>query len=423
MKVIEIKYSPKVKAIRKISPLDYGKTMEVVVAPVINEVRDTKDEALFKYTQQYDRYVLTKENIRVTANEIDKALSNTDEKILNALKYAHQNILKFHEKQFEQIKKNWSIEVEEGVTVGEKVTPIDSVGCYIPGGRASYPSTVLMTCIPAKVAGVKRIAVASPPPISDVILATAKICGVDEVYRVGGAQAIGALAHGTESIKKVNKIVGPGNRYVMVAKNLVYGLGIVDIDTPAGPSEVLIIADDTAKPAYVAADILAQAEHDPDADCVLVTTSKKLREKVKIELENQEKKLSKEVEFTIKFMSTKTLDESIEFANNYAPEHLQIMIENPDSVAEKIVNAGAIFVGEYAPVPAGDYASGGNHVLPTGGAARYSSPLSVRDFLKTSCVQKITKEGLGRLRETVGVLAESEGLHAHKKSVEERFKT
>jgi histidinol dehydrogenase len=331
-----------------------------------------------------------------------------DKNLLKALKHAHSNITKYHKEQFKHIKKSWNIEVEAGVNVGERISAVDSAGCYVPGGRASYPSTVLMTAIPAKVAGVKRIVVTSPPEISDAILAACSICRVDEIYRVGGAQAVGALAYGTESIKKVSKIVGPGNKYVMAAKNLVYG--IVDIDMPAGPSEVLIIADNSANVDFIAADLRAQAEHDPDAQCILVSDSKML-------LDNVSKKAP---ENSIGVLAGNVKD-CIEFANLHAPEHLEIIAKNARSVAEKIINAGAIFIGPYSPVAAGDYASGANHVLPTGGAARFSSPLSVRDFLKTTSVQEISKTGLKKLGTTIISIAEAEGLDKHKESIEKRL--
>jgi len=278
------------------------------------------------------------------------------------------------------------------------------VGCYVPGGRAPYPSTVLMTALPARIAGVGRIVVCSPPEVSDGILAACKIAGVDEVYRVGGAQAIAALAYGTETIKPVNKIIGPGNVYVMAAKMLVYGK--VGIDNPAGPSEILIIADKSAKPQFIQADLLAQEEHDPDAQAVVVTDSKKLADGIN----------------NSTVVLTKTISECIEFANDYAPEHLEIMCRNPEKVSQKIRNAGAIFLGDYSPVAAGDYCSGGNHVLPTAGAAKFSSRLGVDDFLRKVSVQNLSKEGLERLKNSIEKLSDAEGFKAHRDSVRARFK-
>lgn len=378
------------------------------VRGILEEVRARGDAAVFSYTKKFDGYDLNEENIRVTPEELAAAEWRIPQKLLKALQDAGNNIKRFHRRQFQSIKKKWDVKVADGVVIGERITPIDSVGCYVPGGRASYPSTVLMNCIPAKIAGVPRIVVSSPPPIADVVLAACKISGASEVYSMGGAQAIGALAYGTNSVPKVSKIVGPGNKFVAAAKMLVYGE--VAVDMPAGPSEVAVIADDTANEAYIKADLLAQAEHDPDAVCVLVSTDPALPGKLNISGE----------QFTAVIVSS--LDEAVAFVDAYAPEHLEVMTKNAASVAAKVSNAGAIFVGGFAPVAAGDYASGGNHVLPTGGAARFSSPLSVRDFMKTTLVQRISKNGLGGLRETVATLAAAEGLTRHRESVEKRFK-
>jgi histidinol dehydrogenase len=380
-----------------------------ISSEILEDVSLNGDEALFRYTQKFDNFMLSKENIRVSKEEVKKAVAHVDKKILEALVHASRNIEKYHRKQLSNVKKQWHITVQPGVTVGERTTPIDSAGCYVPGGRAAYTSTVLMTAIPAKVAGVKRVAVASPPPIPDVILAACDICGVDEVYRIGGAQAVGALAYGTASIPRVSKIVGPGNKYVMTAKNLVYG--IVDVDMPAGPSEVLIIADETANPDWIAADLMAQAEHDPDAHCVLITTSKKLL-----------KAASRQAPEKSVGILAKTIKDCVEFANAYAPEHLEVVTKNPRNLAGRINNAGAVFLGPYSPVAAGDYASGANHVLPTGGAARFSSPLSVRDFLKTTSVQEISKKGIAGIGTTIQTLAQAEGLIKHQQSIDERLR-
>jgi len=379
-----------------------------VVASIIDEVRKDGDTALFKFTEKFDDFQLNKQNLTVSSKEIEDSLKKVDEKFFKALKHAQKNIKKFHEKQFEKVNLSWDEEIESGVLVGERVNPIDSVGCYVPGGRASYPSTVLMNCIPAKVAGVERIVVVSPPPISPEVRAACSLVGVDELYCVGGAQAIGALAWGTESIQSVSKIVGPGNKYVMAAKTLVYGK--VDIDMSAGPSEIAIIADETANPEFITADLLAQAEHDPDARCILVTTEKNLPRKVDADGK----------QFTA--ITVDSIDRAIEVVDGLAPEHLEIMTRNAKDVAKKIKNAGAIFVGHYSPVAAGDYASGGNHVLPTAGSARYASPLSVRDFLKTTQITRIEKEGLENLKEIIETLAEAEGLVKHKESISVRFK-
>ncbi len=396
------------------------------VRPIISQVRKNGDSVLFILTRKLDKFNLSKENIRVSEREIREAYSRVNKRVINALEKAAENIGKYHAEQYDRIEKEWGIEINKGVLIKEKIVPIKNIGCYIPGGRASYPSTVLMTCIPAKAAGVERVVIVSPPPISDVILVAADICNVREIYRVGGAQAIAALAYGTESIPRVDKIVGPGNKYVMAAKMLVYGQ--VDIDMPAGPSEILIIADDTAKPKFIAADILAQLEHDPNSYAILVTHSKKITSDVENELQMQmedlkdlrRKWLTDNLQNYITIL-TKDIEESIEFANLYAPEHIEIMTENPENIVNEIRNAGAIFLGDFSPVAAGDYASGGNHVLPTGGTARFASELSVRDFIRNMSIQNINNDGLRNLRDTVEIIAETEGFIAHKKSIEKRF--
>ncbi|HDI72702.1 MAG TPA: histidinol dehydrogenase [Candidatus Altiarchaeales archaeon] len=395
-----------------------------IVRPILRDVKENGDSALIEYTKRFDNFDLTSENIKISENEIMDAYSNVSDPFLSAIRHAHKNIEKFHREQFKQIKKSWKIETEKGISITEKIAAIESIGAYVPGGIASYPSTVLMTCIPAKIANVERIVVVSPPPISPAVLVACDLCGVNEIYRVGGAQAIAALAYGTESVRRVDKIIGPGNRYVMAAKLLVFG--IVTIDMPAGPSEVLIIADSEANPRFIAADILAQAEHDPDAQCILVTDSKEIADEVDNEIKNQIEDLKRREVITQSLENsylvlTRDMNEAIEFSNLYAPEHLEIMTKNPEEIAEKIKNAGAIFLGNYSPVPAGDYASGGNHVLPTGGTARFSSELGVRDFLRCYSIQKISKAGLSRLRKTIETLAEVETLDAHSNAVKKRF--
>ncbi len=395
-----------------------------IVRPILRDVKENGDSALIEYTKRFDNFDLISENIKISENEIIDAYSNVSDPFLSAIRHAHKNIEKFHREQFKQIKKSWKIETGKGVSITEKIAAIESIGAYVPGGIASYPSTVLMTCIPAKIANVERIVVVSPPPISPAVLVACDLCGVNEIYRVGGAQAIAALAYGTESVRRVDKIIGPGNRYVMAAKLLVFG--IVTIDMPAGPSEVLIIADSEANPRFIAADILAQAEHDPDAQCILVTDSKEIADEVDNEIKNQIEDLKRREVITQSLENsylvlTRDMNEAIEFSNLYAPEHLEIMTKNPEEIAEKIKNAGAIFLGNYSPVPAGDYASGGNHVLPTGGTARFSSELGVRDFLRCYSIQKISKAGLSRLRKTIETLAEVETLDAHSNAVKKRF--
>lgn len=393
-----------------------------VARDIVESVRDKGDTALFDFTKKLDFFELSEKNIRIPARKLESSLAGLEEPVRKALEHAARNIRIFHENQYDRLEKNWSIEVESGVNVGEKTTPIDSAGCYVPGGRAAYPSTVLMTCIPASVAGVERIVLASPPPVNDIVLAAACIVGVKEVYQMGGAQAISALAYGTESVRRVSKIVGPGNKYVNAAKRMVYGE--VDIDTPAGPSELAVIADDSADPGIIALDLMAQAEHDPDARVVLVSTSKELGEKVEAEIERRTDGMARNaiigqcMENAVIVVTD--IDGAIEYVNKYAPEHLEIITEDARSVAERIVNAGAIFIGAFTPVAAGDYATGANHTLPTGGAARFNSPLSVRDFLKTSCVQELSREGLDSLSGSITTLADAEGLTAHAESVRER---
>lgn len=403
--------------------LDLGSIFDMV-RPILRDVKENGDSALIEYTKKFDNFDLTSENMKISENKIKEAYSNVSDPFLSAIKHAHRNIEKFHREQFKQIKKSWKIEIEKGVSITEKIAAIESIGAYVPGGIASYPSTVLMTCVPAKLANVERIVVVSPPPISPAVLVACDLCEVNEIYQMGGAQAIAALAYGTESVRRVDKIIGPGNKYVMAAKLLVFG--IVAIDMPAGPSEVLIIADSEANPRFIAADILAQAEHDPDAQCILVTDSKEIADGVDKEIENQIRDLKRREVITQSLESsylvlTRDMNEAIEFSKLYAPEHLEIMTQNPEKIAEKIKNAGTIFLGNYSPVSAGDYASGGNHVLPTGGAARFSSELGVRDFLKGHSIQKISKEGLSILRETIETLAEAEALDAHSKAVKKRF--
>ena len=394
------------------------------VSDIIVDVRLNGDEALKKYTEKFDGISLS--DFKVSSDEIKDAYENIDDDLLDALKIASDNIKIFHEKQIPQA---WNMEVREGITAGQIIRPVNSVGCYIPGGRAVYPSSILMTVIPAKIAGVKRIVCVSPPQkdgkIQEAILVAADIAGADEIYKVGGSQAIAALAYGSDSIDKVEKIVGPGNIFVTAAKKLVYGQ--VDIEFPAGPSEVLIIADETANPSFIAADILAQAEHDPNASCFLVTPSsefahetnelvfKYLKDSPRREI--IEESLSKNGNIII----TDTLDDAVYVSNEYAPEHLIINTCDDDKVLENINNAGSIFLGSYSPVAAGDYGSGTNHVLPTGGGARMYSGLSTESFIKKPTVQRISKEGLRQLSKISIPIAEYEGFYAHADSFKRRL--
>ncbi|MEE8402224.1 MAG: histidinol dehydrogenase [Candidatus Hydrothermarchaeaceae archaeon] len=376
---------------------------------IVEDVRKSGDSALRKHTKKFDRADIS--DFRVSDAEFEEARQGVGAEVVEALKNAKKNIEEFHRCQKRHLKDSWSYK-KGGAKLGQIVRPVESVGCYVPGGRASYPSTVLMAVVPAMVAGVGRIAVCTPPQksgkVNGAVLAACDIAGVREVYKAGGAQAIAALAFGTESITKVDKIIGPGNVYVTAAKRCVSDE--VAIDLPAGPSEVLIIADGSANPEFVALDMAAQAEHDPHACAVLVTTSKELAGAV----ENETKSINGAI------LVANSVGDAINFSNEYAPEHLQIITENPGKVLEKIKNAGSVFIGNYTPVACGDYASGTNHILPTGGFARAYSGLSIFDFVKLIPVQKFDRAALDRLSGTVIALAEAEGLEAHAKSVKRR---
>lgn len=400
---------------------------ESVIKPVreiISDVRKNGDQSLKYYTQKFDGVSLR--DFQVSSQEIDTALERIEPPVSEALESAAQNITKFHQAQ---LPPEWSINVQEGITAGQIIRPLEKVGCYIPGGRAVYPSTILMTVIPARVAGVEKVICCTPPDqngtVKDVVLAAAHLAGAHQIYKVGGAQAIAAMAYGTETIPMVDKIVGPGNIYVTAAKKEVYGM--VDIDFPAGPSEVLILADEGGNPEYIALDLLAQAEHDPEAASVLVTTSPELAEEVS-QLVKQELPLMKRREIIEESLAkyghilvASSMEEAVRFTNRYAPEHLIIMTNEPEKEMKDINNAGSIFLGDLTPVAAGDYGSGTNHVLPTSFCARMYSGLSTESFLKKPTVQKITKEGLDNLEKTVVTLAEYEGLYAHAESFKRRI--
>ena len=425
MKIRIIKYDKKVELEELLEKkLTNIEKVRDTVLKILRDVRKNRDKALFKYTRKFDKFDIDSTNIRISGEDIKRAYNDIDPDFLNALKIAKKNIERYHRAQFRQIRREWKVKTEIG-TLGEKATPIESIGMYIPKGINGYPSTVLMTSIPAKIAGVNRIVLISAPPISSATIVAADLCSVDEIYRVAGAQGIAALAHGTESIGRVDKIVGPGNVYVTAAKMLVYG--IVDIDIPAGPSEVLIIADRTANPEFIAADILSQLEHDQDAQAVLVTDSSEIAEKTmeKIDLQFKSLKNKSTIEKSMKnsaIIIAQNIKECIEFSNRYAPEHLEIMTENPEGILREIKNAGSIFLGNYSPVAAGDYVSGTNHVLPTAGTAKFSSCLSVRDFLKFSGIQNIDREGLKKISNTIDRIATYEGFDAHSTAIRIRYK-
>ena len=393
------------------------------VREIIEDVKANGDKALYKYSEMFD---VKLESLTVSSEEIEEAYDRIDEEFKEVLLAAAGNIRKFHEKQ---VRNNFFTNGKDGVLLGQIINPIEKAGIYIPGGTASYPSTVLMNVIPAKIAGVEEIILVSPPnkegSIEDSILAAAKIAGADRIFKIGGAQSIAALSYGTETIPKVYKITGPGNIYVAMAKKMVYGE--VDIDMVAGPSEILVIADENAVPENVAADLLSQAEHDRLAASVLVTTSEEIAEKVKNELVKQLERLPREetakesLKNNGRIIITETIDEAVKISNEIAPEHFKLCVNDPFSILGKIKNAGSIFLGNNTPEALGDYFAGPNHTLPTSGTAKFSSPLSVDDFIKKSSVIYYTKEALEKVKDKIICFAEKEGLNAHAESVRIRF--
>lgn len=413
------------KQLVKRSPSSYGQ-YEQTVNDIIEAVRSKKDRALFDYTQQFDHCTITAETIRVTAEEIREAYDLVDQGLIEVMKKSAANITKFHEKQLHN---SWIVPKEDGTILGQKILPIEISGVYVPGGKAAYPSSVLMNVLPAKVAGVKRIIMTTPPgkdgKVNPGTLVAADIAGVDEIYKAGGAQAIAAMAFGTESIPKVDKITGPGNIFVALAKKACFGF--VSIDSIAGPSEILVLADETANPRYVAADLLSQAEHDELASAILITTSRELAEKVSTETENFIKTLSREkiirtsLENYGNIFVADTMEEAIEAANEIASEHLEILTANPFETMTKIRNAGAIFLGEYSSEPLGDYFAGPNHILPTNGTAKFFSPLNVDDFMKKTSIISYSKDALRRVHKDIELFAAQEGLTAHANSIKVRF--
>ena len=390
-----------------------------IVTDIIADVRKNGDAALMAYAKKFDKAELT--SLEVTDAELDEAFRSVEPEFIQILKEAAVNIRAFHEKQMRQ---GFAIEQNDGVVIGQKITPVEKAGLYVPGGTAAYPSTVLMDSIPAKIAGCKEICIATPPSangkINPVILAAAKIAGVDRIFKMGGAQAIAALAYGTDTVPKVDKIVGPGNAFVAEAKRQVFGR--VSIDMIAGPSEILVIADGKSNPAYVAADLLSQAEHDKMASAVLVTDSEELALRVQEEIEKQLSVLPREeiartsIENNGKIIIADNFDDVLAVANEIAPEHLELCVDNPFDYLDKIQNAGSIFMGRYCPEALGDYFAGPNHTLPTSGTARFSSPLSVDDFIKKTQYTYYTKEALEKVGNKVAFFAEKEGLSAHARS-------
>ena len=408
----------------KRSPNNYGE-FEGRVNAIIEEVRNNRDQAVFNYTKQFDGADINAGNILVTEEEIAEAYEQVDTTLLAVIRKSLVNIKKYHEKQ---VQNSW-FTTEDGIILGQKVTALATVGVYVPGGKAVYPSSVLMNVLPAKVAGVDRIVMCTPPgkdgKVYPSTLVAAKEAGVDEIYKVGGAQAIAAMAFGTESVPKVDKIVGPGNIYVALAKKAVFGY--VSIDSIAGPSEILVLADETANPCYVAADLLSQAEHDEMASAILITTSEELADKVSEEVDGFVKKLSRQ-EIIQKSLDSygyilvaDTMEEAIETANEIASEHLEIVTKNPFDTMTRIRNAGAIFLGEYSSEPLGDYFAGPNHVLPTNGTAKFFSPLSVDDFIKKSSIISYSREALELVHQDIEDFATAEKLTAHANSIAVRF--
>lgn len=425
MKIVDLrkkdyKKSEELRRLIKRSEMEVEQ-FEQSVKDILKNVKERGDEAIVEYTEKFDGIKLTPEEFQIPYKRLEEAYESLDEDTRWALEVAYERIKNFHEAQ----KENSFFVEEKGMILGQKVVPMERAGLYVPGGKAAYPSTVIMNAVPALVAGVEDVIICSPKP-NKYTLAAAFICGIETVYQIGGAQAIGAMAYGTQTIKKVDKIVGPGNIFVALAKKNVYGY--VDIDSIAGPSEILVIADETANPEWVAADLLSQAEHDELAASILVTTSEELAKQVKDILYNKFLK-----DFSREEIARKSLDnyghifivDNLEYAaevSNYiAPEHLEIITENPFSLLDKIRHAGAIFLGEYSTEPLGDYILGPNHVLPTGRAARFSSPLGVYDFVKKSSVIYVTKEGFDRVEKYARQIAKAEGLEAHKLSVEVRL--
>lgn len=399
---------------------------EKTVRDILKDVKTRKDEALFEYTEKFDHAVVSKETVRVTQDEIAEAMAAVPPEFVGVLERAAENIRVFHEKQ-KRI--SWVDMKEDGTILGQKFTPLEIVGVYVPGGKAAYPSSLLMNVIPAKVAGVDRIVMVTPPgkdgKVNAKTLAAAKIAGVDEVYKAGGAQAIAALAYGTESIPKADKICGPGNIFVALAKKAVYGQ--VSIDSIAGPSEILVLADETADPLYAAADLLSQAEHDEMASAIMITTSPELAEKVSKEADRMAGELERtEIirksldQFGMIFVAD-TMEDAVDAANEIASEHLEILTKDPYEIMTKIRNAGAIFLGQYSSEPLGDYYAGPNHILPTNGTARFFSPLNVDDFMKKSSIIAYSYEALKKAHEDIIFFAEQEGLTAHANSIRVRF--
>ncbi len=412
------------KLIRKNNSQD--NSVSESVKNILKEVETKGDAAIFKYAKKFDGVDLNESNVRVTKKEIDEAYSKIDKSLLDVIRKAKANIESFHKKQCED---SWFSNDKEGIILGQIKRPLEIVGVYVPGGTAVYPSSVLMNIIPAKVAGVERIVMVTPPKsdgIDPAVLVAANEAGADEIYKIGGAYAIAALAYGTKTIPSVDKIVGPGNIFVATAKKMVFGL--CDIDAIAGPSEIMIIADKTANPDFIAADLLSQAEHDVLAAAILVTDSDKLANDVSQQIELQIEELSRQniarrsIDDNGVAVIVKDIAQAVEIANRFAPEHLELAVADPNAILNDVRNAGAIFMGQYSPEPVGDYFAGPNHILPTGGTARFFSPLGVSDFIKKSSVISYTEQALNEIKDDVIKFADAEGLTAHANAIKIRFK-
>ena len=416
-------YQVVIEALENRSNIDLF-THDETVRKILQDLKERGDEALLEYTHRFDRYDLSVEHLRVTPDETRLAYDSVTEEEIAALKEAAERIRRFHERQRQE---SWRY-YEDGISLGQMVRPLATAGIYVPGGKASYPSSVLMNAIPAKVAGVDRVIMCSPFPEGQTrphVLVAADIAGVTEIYKVGGAQAVAAMAFGTETLPRVDKIVGPGNIFVALAKRQVFG--IVDIDMIAGPSEILIVADHSANPSYVAADLLSQAEHDEEAMPILVTPEEGLAREVMVELEKQKNTLSRQsimeasLSTQCRLLVTESLEEAVDLANRLAPEHLELALEDPEYWVGKIQNAGAVFLGHYTPEAVGDYLAGPNHVLPTSGTARFSSPLGVYDFVKRTSVISYSRSAIEKCSKTLTLLAEMEDLGAHANSIKMRL--
>ena len=428
MRIVKLNAETKkdlLKNLLKRSPSNFGNYAETV-QEIVDDVRDNGDAALFSYTKKFDKADITAENVKVTQKEIDYAYTQVSPELLDVIRKAKKNIWEYHEKQKQY---SWFDSKPNGTLLGQKVTALASVGVYVPGGKAVYPSSVLMNVMPAKVAGVEKIVMTTPCNAEGEVYATtlvaAKEAGVDEIYKAGGAQAIAALAYGTESVPKVDKIVGPGNIFVALAKRAVYGH--VSIDSIAGPSEVMVLADETANSRYVAADLLSQAEHDEMASAILVTTSEELAEKVSVQVDKFIDELSrkeimrKSIDNYGYILLADNMSDAIDAVNDIASEHLEIVTANPFDVMTRVTNAGAIFIGEYSSEPLGDYFAGPNHVLPTNGTAKFFSPLSVDDFIKKSSIIYYSREALEAVHTDIEAFAKAEQLTAHANSIAVRF--